>query len=70
MHDPPSVCGRQTATGLYEDIDDLAPGPGLSEPLRQRSSCDELHREEHPPVVRADVINARPQLECTGPCAG
>lgn len=45
------------------DVDDLAPAVLLArEPVTERHAVDQLHREEHVALVRADIEHARDAL--------
>ena len=57
MDDPRRVRRRETAPGVEEDGDNLAPCAGRLEPRAERPPFDELHRDEDLLAVGADVVH-------------
>jgi hypothetical protein len=58
VHEADGVRGRQPAPGLHEHAQHLGPRARLfAQPGRQRDAVDELHRDEQPLAVHADVVD-------------
>jgi hypothetical protein len=58
MHQPRIVCRGETATGLDERSDDLRRRARCArQPVGQRSTTDEFHRDERVAVLDADVVD-------------
>jgi hypothetical protein len=56
MHEPARVGGREALRRLQEHVDDLLPAArAVAQPRAQAVALDELHRDEEPPLVVADL---------------